>query len=131
MIRQRAECCWHFDCNPWEEPHFPTEGEALADERAAAVDERAPRPVRRTPAGCWVADCDRCDRPCDDEDIGVLHCPDQRQLTQELDAAGWQVAAGGWLCCPGCAADQTVREHAHQPAEHTDRARGPRGRAES
>lgn len=105
MIQQLPECCWYFDCGPWEEPHFATEGEALADEREAAeVDDRAPRPLLCTPAGCWVADCDRCGRRFDDEDIGVLHYPGQRQLTTAVDAAGWRVVVGGWLCCPDCAA---------------------------
>jgi hypothetical protein len=108
MIRQLDQCCWYVDrevdCERGE-AHFLTEAEALADERAAAeVDERAPRTVRRTPAGCWVVDCDRCRLALDDEDVGELHYSDQGQLTAQLDAASWRVVSGGWLCCPRCAA---------------------------
>ncbi|MQA15586.1 MAG: hypothetical protein GEV09_15900 [Pseudonocardiaceae bacterium] len=107
MIHQLTTPCWHFDSDRWEEPHFPTEAAALAHEAEhAAQTECAPRPMLGAAAGCWVADCDRCTRPLADEDdyFAEVHYSSERQLTTELDAAGWRVVAGGRLCCGGCAA---------------------------
>lgn len=106
MIRQLAEPCWYFNCDDEPEPHFSTEAAALADEAERAVaTARAPRPVLATAAPCWLAECGRCERPLDDEDdcFGEVHYGTERQLMVRLDAAGWRVVAGGWLCCPGCA----------------------------
>lgn len=106
MIRQLTEPCWYVDDDDEPEPHFDTQAEALADEaeRTAATD-RAPRPVLATAAPCWAAECDRCERPLGDEDDtpGEVHYGPERALRARLDAAGWRVVTGGWLCCPECA----------------------------
>ncbi len=106
MIRQLAALCWYFDYDDEPEPHFPTQAEALADEAEhAAATDRAPRPVWRTAAACWVAECDRCERPLDDEDddAAEVHYGTATQLIARLDAAGWRVVAGGRVSCGGCA----------------------------
>lgn len=104
MIRQLARPCWYFDCDPWEEPHFPTVTAALEHEAEdAELGERDLRPVLRRPAACLVGECDRCGRPLADDEAawGGWHFTSAGQVLAALREAGWLVR-GGERWCPDC-----------------------------
>lgn len=107
MIRQLDYQCWYFDCDPWEEPHFPTKASADEVEIGAAEEyEYDPRPVQHCAAPCWVAACDRCECPAGDEDEdGVpAHYRSEEQLLATLNDQRWALGDDRRVCCADCAA---------------------------